>query len=431
MASSPGAAGDPAGALDREDDPVISRRVPPAYAPVRPLAWAREGDGARGRLAARLRRRYAAEDVVLTSSGTAALRLAIRAGCREARRDGGTAPLVGMPAFSCYDVAAAVVAETDRVACFDVDPRTLAPEPASFARVLEAGARVVVVSPLFGVPVPWAELERAAEAAGAMLVEDAAQGHGGAFEGRALGSLGRLSILSFARGKGWTAGRGGALLARRGASLEGLDSLPDSTGPDDARLVAGTLGQWALGRPAFYAIPAALPWLGLGETLWRDAQEPAAMAGPAARAALASEGAADLEARERRRRAAWLRTRVPSAWSVRPPPHAVAGWLRLPVRIPGGGERLTPAARRLGVARAYPEPLTRLPQVRAALVDPGGSWPGAERLASDLVTLPTHSLLRRGDAEGILRALERMAGDTPTASGAPLPAGGQSAGGAP
>ncbi|HSM37273.1 MAG TPA: DegT/DnrJ/EryC1/StrS family aminotransferase [Longimicrobiales bacterium] len=411
---------------------MTSRRVPPAYAPVRPLAWAREGDGARGRLAARLRERYGAEDVVLASSGTAALRLAIRAARREARREEGAAPLVGMPAFSCYDVAAAVVAETDRVACFDVDPRTLAPEPASFARVLEAGARVVVVSPLFGVPVPWAELERAADAAGAVLVEDAAQGHGASLEGRPLGSLGRLSILSFARGKGWTGGRGGALLARGGASLSGLDLLPDPTGPDDARLVAGTLGQWALGRPAFYAIPAALPWLGLGETRWRDAQEPAAMADPAARAALASEEAADLEARERRRRAAWLRARVPSAWSVRPPPRAVAGWLRLPLRLPGGAERLTPAARRLGVARAYPEPLTLLPEVRAVLVEAGGPWPGAASLAADLVTLPTHSLLRRSDAEEILRAMEAMARGTPPADGggSPLPAGGASAGGA-
>ena len=45
------------------------------------------------------------------------------------------------------------------VALYDLTPDHLAPEPASFRRVLESGVAAVVVSPLFGVPVQWEPLE--------------------------------------------------------------------------------------------------------------------------------------------------------------------------------------------------------------------------------------------------------------------------------
>ena len=52
-----------------------------------------------------------------------------------------------------------------------------------------------------------------AERHGLAVVEDAAQGLGATWRGRPLGSFGDVSVLSFGRGKGWTGGVGGALLA--------------------------------------------------------------------------------------------------------------------------------------------------------------------------------------------------------------------------
>ena len=126
---------------------MILRSVPPAYAPVSPGAIFARGSVDPGALEARLRDRFAADRAVLTGSGTQALRLAVRAALRLATRRGKPDGAVAIPAFTCYDVAAAVLAEASRVACYDVDPERLAPEPGSLANVLEAGASVVIVAP--------------------------------------------------------------------------------------------------------------------------------------------------------------------------------------------------------------------------------------------------------------------------------------------
>ena len=78
----------------------------------------------------------------------------------------------------------------------------------SLERALKRGAGVVVVAPLCGIPVDWDRVGRCLAPYGALAVEDAAQGHGAEWRGLPLGGLGTLSVLSFARGKGWTGGRG-------------------------------------------------------------------------------------------------------------------------------------------------------------------------------------------------------------------------------
>jgi len=91
---------------------------------------------------------------------------------------------------------------------------------------------------------------------------------------------------------------------------------------------------------------------------------------------------------------------------IKPLPRGVPGYLRLPLRVNGGLSRLAnpEAAVRLGAARSYPQPLGELPAVRARLVS-RWQWPGAEELARDLITLPTHSLLTADDLDGLVRAV--------------------------
>ncbi len=43
-----------------------------------------------------------------------------------------------------------------------------------------------------------------------------------------------------------------------------------STDSDGITILIKSFAQWAFGRPALYAIPSAMPWLGLGETHYRD-----------------------------------------------------------------------------------------------------------------------------------------------------------------
>jgi dTDP-4-amino-4,6-dideoxygalactose transaminase len=351
---------------------------------------------------------YQADDAVLVGSGTQALTLALRA---AATTPGGP-QVVALPAYACYDVATAAVAVNARIALYDVDPATLAPDLASLTATLAEGARIVVVAPLYGMPVDWDAIEQCVAAFGALAIEDAAQGHGACWRGRPLGSLGRLSVLSFSRGKGWTAGRGGALLVRGDVPV--VDGTPPECGSMGELTVALTaLAQSALGRPETYGLPAAIPWLHLGETRYREPEEPHAMSRTAAALLERTLPLATREAEARRTNAAALLGGLGSrseARPITPPAGGTAGFLRLPLRLARGLDALADRARarRVGVAAGYPSTLAALPPVRQRLVRAGG-WPGAEDLVRQLVTLPTHSLVSAADRESLLRLLERAA----------------------
>ncbi|MFZ5624228.1 MAG: DegT/DnrJ/EryC1/StrS family aminotransferase, partial [Gemmatimonadota bacterium] len=284
----------------------------PVYSPLDARAWL-------GGLAAMLDPRSCETDVTawiaerwrsvavrLTDSGTSALSLAIAASL--AGRPAGEG-LVALPAYACYDVATAVDGAGVRAVLYDVDPATLGPDWDSLAAALRAGAGAVVVAHLYGVPVDLARVARMAANAGALVIEDAAQGAGAAWQGRPLGAHGSLAVLSFGRGKGITSGGGGALLANdaRGAALiEALPPLPE--GGSGLGVWARALAQWALARPSLYALPASLPWLGLGETVYHPPHPPRSMPRSALGILARTLALADAEAAVRRRVGARLAT---------------------------------------------------------------------------------------------------------------------------
>jgi dTDP-4-amino-4,6-dideoxygalactose transaminase len=349
---------------------------------------------------------YRADDTLLVGSGTQALTLGLRA---AAATLGGPC-VVALPAYACYDVATAAVAVNARIALYDVNPATLAPDLDSVTATLAEGARIVVVAPLYGIPVDWDAIERCVRAFGAVALEDAAQGHGASWRGRPLGSLGRLSVLSFGRGKGWTAGQGGALLVRGDARLP--DGAPPDGGSGRELTVALTaLAQSALGRPEVYGVPAAIPWLHLGETRYREPREPRAMSRTAAALLERTLPLATREAEARRTNAEMLLGQLGSCSAPRtvaPPPGSRPGYLRLPLRLAHGLEGFGDPvlARRVGVAAGYPSTLAALAPVRQRLVRVG-RWPGADELVRDLVTLPTHSWVSAADRVQLLRLFAR------------------------
>lgn len=371
----------------------------------------------RDRLRARLLADYGARACVLTGSGTDALRIAFE----TVGHFSGGAP-VALPAFACYDVATAAVGAGAPVLFYDVDPATLSPDFDSLERALRTGARSVVLAPLYGIPIDWATAAELAGRYGATIIEDAAQGHGAHWRGRPLGSLGTLAVLSFGRGKGWTGGRGGALLLRPDADPElasafarRADHLPsDDAGPTaDAAIFLAAVAQCALARPALYALPHALPGLHLGQTVYRDPTVPRPMPRAAAAILEATRDDAAAEAEARRRNArCYLEALSPEGpgTPIRPPQDAVPGYLRLPLRLPAGLPGLADprAAERLGIAPSYPMPLPSLPPIRPLIAAPPAPHPGAATLARQLITLPTHSRLTAAEQQEVLRLIHTL-----------------------
>jgi dTDP-4-amino-4,6-dideoxygalactose transaminase len=357
---------------------------------------------------------FGADDVLLLDSGTHALEVAIRLAMGVTRDPA----IVALPAYTCYDVATAAVGAGVRIALYDVDPNTLAPDLDSLGRALAAGARAVVVSPLYGIPVDWDAVERCVAPHGARVIEDAAQGHGSSWQDRRVGGFGALSVLSFGRGKGWTGGCGGALLTRKGATLAGpvTAPFPLATPWPFAGLVAAK-GQWALSRPHIFGFAAALPWLHLGETPYHEPDAPRTMPRAAADLLQRTRELAERESSVRRENGAVLLGRITgdaiaAAGRVRPirvPADGAAGYLRFPLRLARGlaGASDVRTARRLGLARGYPTSLAALEAVRERMTPlaPGARWSGADEIVRQLVTLPTHSFVTPRDRDALLRLI--------------------------
>jgi hypothetical protein len=342
---------------------------------------------------------FGARRVVLTDSGTSALVVAFRMVARKRR-------IVGIPAFGCPDLVSAALRADVRLRLYDLDPRTLSPDPDSLGDLLGRGVDAIVVVHYFGFPGNLPMVTAMAEESGAHVIEDAAQGAGGSLEGRLLGGIGPLSILSFGRGKGVTGGSGGALVIRDPDLLEAVETTePVLAGRTRWNGLAAAVLQKFLARPSLYGIPLAIPNLRLGEMVFRPAGEPRGIG--CGNAVLAYDALLRLK-EEATRRASTARrlveilgtggTEYGPCVSI---PGGEPGYLRVPAVLPDNQP-----APWLGIWRAYPRAIPELPESRPILLDGENGGPGCTLLSRALLTLPTHHQVKDRDLSRIAQWAE-------------------------
>lgn len=353
------------------------------------------GADARRQVSAWIESTFGSAPPLLTDSGTSALAIAMRAAVRHAE---GKAVL--LPAYGCYDLVTAALTAEVPVRWYDLDPQTLGPDWRSLELGLAGGVAAIVAVHQYGIPVDLRRIRQTAPG-GTVIIEDAAQGIGGSLEGKPLGGHGDLGVLSFGRGKGLTGGGGGALLPVSTLGCEILASegaLPGGDG--NLRAGVGVVAQWSLGRPALYGLPASLPFLRLGDTVFRQPSPVRAMNAMAAGILTSTITRMDGESA--------LRTRNAKRLAAKIPPDALPmagegepGYLRLPVLAPEHARKLaeTERARAMGIMPGYPRVLTTLPGPTAS----AQPMRGAQRLVERLFTLPLHSRLSERDLEDLGR----------------------------
>jgi perosamine synthetase len=347
----------------------------------------------RGSAAERVRNAIAAEfnarDVLLTDSGTSALVLALRMFAKAATP-------VAMPAYACVDLISAARRAGVRVRLFDIDPHTLSPDLDSLQRVVADGVSAIVVAHLYGFPADMPAITKMARDAGVAVIEDAAQQAGATIAGRTAGSFGDVTVLSFGRGKGTTSGRGGALLRSHG-DAESLTFPPSQLGHTSSTgVLATTAATWVLGRPSIYGIPASIPSLHLGETVYHEAGEPSGMSRAGVALLDRTFPGMHRAATARQANALILRDAADQSRSidtVRAIESGESGYLRFPVLVRAGASDNDT----LGIARGYPNPLSGEPQIKPCLVASREPLHGAYELARRLVTLPTHHMVSTTD----------------------------------
>ena len=382
----------------------IGRTVPPAAAPLgaADLWHGLAGMFSRGRsiqaLEDEIRRHFGVRHVFLVSSGTAALTLTLMAlRSLSPRKD------VLIPAYTCPSVPAAVVKAGLRPVLCDIDPTTFDFDHALLEQTLGAETLCVVAHHLFGIPSDIARIRALCAARGAFVVEDAAQAMGAEAEGRALGTLGDVGIFSLGRGKNITCGSGGVIVTRSDGIAGAIDRRYRQVGvPTPAEVVKDfiRLALMALFiRPRLYWIPAGLPFLRLGQTVYPREIPLRRLSGMKAgllrnwRSRLARSN------RLRAESATYFSQRLPVPLRRR----ASHPYLRLPIVVASAQERERLRAvsqeRGLGLSIAYPTPVNEIPEIRIAF--DGQRFPSAQSVAERLLTIPTHHWLRERDKRAI------------------------------
>ncbi len=142
-----------------------------------------------------------------TSSGTSALHLALLAADIGPGDEVITVPFTFVATVSAIEYAGA------RPVFVDIDPATYNMDPSKVEAAITPKTRAIMPVHLHGLTAEMDPIREIARRRGLVVIEDAAQAHGGEYHGRRAGSLGDLACFSFYPGKNLGAyGEGGMVV---------------------------------------------------------------------------------------------------------------------------------------------------------------------------------------------------------------------------
>lgn len=189
-------------AKDRLHDAADQAEQDPSY------LSAVSGDGPSSAFEALLEEELDASFALCQTSGTSALATALLASSVGAGDE------VILPAYTWPQTLSPVLRRGATPVFADIAPGSLTISPESVRECTSPQTAAIIGAYLHGYPPPAPQLEEIAQAAGATLIFDAAQGFGAAIDGKRAGAFGDYVALSFGRGKLLSVGEGGALLCR-------------------------------------------------------------------------------------------------------------------------------------------------------------------------------------------------------------------------
>jgi len=349
------------------------------------LAGQTSGDGPIGRrVEARLAAQLGASRVLLTTSGTHALELALLA------LGVGAGQEVICPSFTFVSSANAVLRVGARPVFAEIEETTLGLDPADVERRITPRTAAILPVHYAGVAPDMEALLDLARRRRLLVVEDAAQGFAAAWRGRALGTLGDAGCLSFHETKNVTCGEGGALVVAD-PEVARRAEIGREKGTNRAAFFRGEVDKYT--------------WVAEGSSYLLSDLLAAVLMAQLEKLDAIQARRASVVARYRQGLAAWATergVRLPPALPDRTPNHHIFHLLYPDERR---RDEALVALRARGVAATFHYvPLHSAPHARAIGVS--GELPVTDRVAARLLRLPLHPLLSDEDVERVVAAVE-------------------------
>ena len=312
---------------------------------------------------------------------------------------------VVMPAYTCPAVARVAIDLALQPVFVDISMETMAYLPDSLAAAVSEETLAVVLVHPFGIPLPAAEVIAVAHGAGAVVIEDAAQALGAKWDGKPVGTSGDYGLFSLGPGKPISTGGGGIAIANQAEDIPSLTKwwadLPGATGAVSAaawlrqaafQFAFHPTGWWAATRVGLHRV-------GNHETSWGYTVQ--GLAPAQAGVGLSLLPRLDEINAQRQHKASILQqvtNRLSSVQTLSVAETAEPFFLRFPLMAESKEQRETLFDRfwsaGIGAGRLYEK---SLPSIFST--GDQTSFPGAEAVASRLLTLPTHHYVTDDDLQ--------------------------------
>ena len=167
------------------------------------------------RLEGEAARFFGSKHALATPQGRVAIYLAVKGVIRSGQK-------VILSPYTIYDVVNMVLAAGGRPVFADIERQSCNLDPAEVERLIDNDTGAVLVTHLHGLAVNLSPILDLCRKRGVPVIEDAAQALGGNYQGRRLGSLGTVGVLSFGRVKNVNGFLGGMVLTNNDEAAKGM-----------------------------------------------------------------------------------------------------------------------------------------------------------------------------------------------------------------
>ena len=184
-----------------------------------------------------LEERFHAQKVLLTTSGTTALDMAMLL-C-----DLNPGDELILPSYTFSSTATSAVLAGARLVFVDIRPDTMNIDETKIEAAITDRTKVIIAMHYAGVACEMDTIMGIAHRHGLKVVEDAAQGVMSTYNGRALGTIGDFGCYSFHETKNYSMGEGGALVINNPAHNERAEILREK-GTNRAKFFRGQVDKY-------------------------------------------------------------------------------------------------------------------------------------------------------------------------------------------